>query len=114
VTNSIKASLLRADEEERAKEEHFKIKTPDNKIRWTDEDDIQPAKSEKRIVAFYFLKDCGKYRKDDVVGVEIQGAFCPLPGICRRLECGECPTIIKGSPPICDPCHWIGKERAEA
>jgi hypothetical protein len=76
-TKTIEADLLQAEEQLKAKEEHFK--TPI----------AAGAKFQKRIVAFYFLKDCGRYCKEEVVGVEIQGEFSVLPGISRRLECRE-------------------------
>jgi hypothetical protein len=96
MTVSIKDQLRGGEEIAKARELHFK--TP-----------IKP--SQKKIVALYFLADRGQYKKDDLVGVQVQGDFSVAPGVCRRLECGECQTI-NGAPPICNPCSWLGNVKA--
>jgi len=74
------------------------------------------TKSERKEVALYVLVDRASYKKDQIVGINVQGEFSVLPEICRLLECGECPTAKKGDPPLCYPCHWQSKPpgRAEA
>jgi hypothetical protein len=111
--DGIKADLQRADEEERKREEHFR--TPDKKVRWTEEDDKPPKPTmKKRIIPLRFLVDFAGYTKDDVVGIVAQGDLSARPGICELISCGQCPTANHGAKPVCDPCHWLGKGRAEA
>jgi hypothetical protein len=76
--------------------------------------DRPTPRSQKKIVALYFLADCGQYRRDEIAGIEVQGDFSVLPGICRKLECGQCPTAIEGAAPTCDPCHYYAKSSGSA
>ena len=68
----------------------------------------EAIKQSGQVVALYFLQDRGPYKKDSVVAVRVEGDFSPIPGVCRRLECGECSTAIRGDPPLCEPCKYLG------
>ena len=108
--DGIKADLLRAVERAKAKEGHFR--TP-SKVRWTEDQD----KPKKKIVPIRFLVDFAGHKKDDVVGIEVSGDLSVRPGLCELISCGQCPTVLNGSQansPVCNPCSWLGKRRAEA
>jgi len=97
VPNSMMVDLIRAEEQANAKDEHFKeVAGKFTKLR-------------KRVIAFNMLADRGRFKKDEIVGIHVEGEFSVMPGICRKLECGECRTAIKGDLPLCKPCNWQRK-----
>jgi hypothetical protein len=71
-------------------------------------------RSKKRIIPLRFLVDFAGYKKDEVVGIVTHGDLSERKDICALISCGQCPTAIKGSRPVCDPCSYLGKGRAEA
>ena len=83
----------------------LRAKAEGKEIKWTED---EPA---KKLVVVRFLQDRPPYKKNDVAS--FRGCLIVRdPPVVREISCGQCPTAIKGSPPVCPECYYL--KRAEA